>query len=121
MSGGTATPSRPFPAPSVASNAGRSSDPPCRARASVARPVAVGFVSMKIDRETLTDLPPSSKLVYLVLREVGPSTQAELADRTALPPRTVRYALDRLADVDVVHRRPCLRDARQSIYGLDES
>lgn len=73
-----------------------------------------------IEREKVTDLPPSSKLVYLALREAGPSTLAELTDRTALPPRTVRYALDRLAEVGVVDQRPCLRDARQSLYELVE-
>lgn len=45
---------------------------------------------------------------------------SDLAERTSLPPRTVRYGLDRLIDVDVVERRPCLRDARQSMYELVE-
>jgi len=71
-----------------------------------------------IECETVADLPPSSKLVYLALREAGTSTQAELVAKTALPPRTVRYALDRLSEAGVVERRPCLRDARQSLYEL---
>lgn len=77
-------------------------------------------MNVNIDREPVVDLPPSSKLVYVALRETGGSTLADLAERTSLPPRTVRYGLDRLMDADVVERRPCLRDARQSVYELVE-
>ena len=73
--------------------------------------------SLSIDSEAVRDLPPSAKLVYLVLQEDGPLTQADLIDQTALPERTARFALDELADADVVTERPFAGgDARKSLY-----
>jgi DNA-binding MarR family transcriptional regulator len=46
-------------------------------------------------------------------------TQSQLAEETLLPPRTVRYALNRLEDVDVVSSRFSFADARKRIYTLD--
>jgi len=36
-----------------------------------------------------------------------------------LPPRTVRYALSRLEDADVVDSRFSFSDARKRLYSLD--
>lgn len=66
--------------------------------------------------ETLADLPPSSKLVYLVLRYNGPMTQRALADESLLSPRTVRYGINRLQELDILTERIHLKDARQTIY-----
>lgn len=71
-------------------------------------------------RERLVDLPPSAKLVAKVLEQDAPLTQAELAEETLLPTRTVRYALERLERVDLVHSRPSLRDARKRVYAIAE-
>jgi len=65
------------------------------------------------------DLPPSAKLVAKVLDYNDTLTQSELADETLLPPRTVRYALNRLEDVDVVDSRFSFSDARKRIYSLN--
>jgi DNA-binding MarR family transcriptional regulator len=64
------------------------------------------------------DLPPSAKLVAKVLEYNGTLTQNELADETMLPPRTVRYALSRLEDADVVDARFSFADARKRLYTL---
>jgi len=64
------------------------------------------------------DLPPSAKLVAKVLEYNDTLTQSELADETLLPPRTVRYALSRLKDVDVVESRFSFSDARKRLYSL---
>lgn len=69
----------------------------------------------------LPNLPPSCKLVYKALEYEGPLTQPELADETALPKRTVRYALDRLQEADELHSEPVLDDARQKRYSLPDS
>lgn len=69
--------------------------------------------------DSLRDLPPSAKLVYKVLEEEGRLTQKQLADRTLLPSRTVRSALDRIEDEDLLRERVNIRDARQSVYRLD--
>ena len=68
--------------------------------------------------EAVSDLPPSAKLVAKVLEYNGTLTQSQLAEETMLPPRTVRYALNRLEDVGVVHSRFSFSDARKRIYAL---
>ena len=67
----------------------------------------------------VADLPPSAKLVAKVLEYNDTLTQSELADETLLPPRTVRYALSRLDEEDVVHSRFSFADARKRLYTLD--
>jgi hypothetical protein len=46
-------------------------------------------------------------------------TQKEIINKTYLPARTVRYALTRLKDENLLLRRFHFRDARQSLYGLN--
>lgn len=48
----------------------------------------------------------------------GPLTQQTLIERTALPSRTVRYALGRLRDERLIAERLHPRDARQRLYSL---
>jgi DNA-binding MarR family transcriptional regulator len=69
-------------------------------------------------REAVHDLPPSAKLVYKVLEYNESLTQSQLADRTLLPARTVRYALSRLEDIDAVDSRFSFSDARKRLYTL---
>ncbi|ELZ16091.1 hypothetical protein C477_16395 [Haloterrigena salina JCM 13891] len=68
--------------------------------------------------ESLTELPPSSKLVYKVLEYEGSMTQEEIAAESRLCARTVRYALGKLEDAGLVTSRVHLEDARQSKYQL---
>lgn len=68
--------------------------------------------------EPVRDLPPSAKLVAKVLEYNDTLTQSQLAEETLLPPRTVRYALSRLEDEDVVDARFSFSDARKRIYSL---
>ena len=69
--------------------------------------------------DAVRDLPPSAKLVAKTLEYNDALTQSELAEETLLPPWTVRYALNRLEDVDVVDSRFSFADARKRIYSLD--
>ena len=71
-------------------------------------------------RERLRDLPPSAKLVVQVLAGDAPLSQGELAERSLLPDRTVRYALNRLEEADLVGSRHSFRDARKQVYYLAE-
>ncbi|WP_251341197.1 MarR family transcriptional regulator [Haloplanus halophilus] len=64
------------------------------------------------------DLPPSAKLVAKVLDYNETLSQSQLAEETLLPPRTVRYALTRLEDEDVVESRFSFSDARKRLYSL---
>ncbi|WP_436931904.1 MarR family transcriptional regulator [Halosimplex halobium] len=69
--------------------------------------------------DAVRDLPPSAKLVAKTLEYNDALTQSQLAEETLLPPRTVRYALNRLEDVGVVSSRFSFADARKRIYTLD--
>ncbi len=64
-------------------------------------------------------LPPSAKLVYKVLESNGLLTQKDLIRETALPSRTVRYAINRLKDEKFLIERYYFQDARQSLYELN--
>lgn len=70
------------------------------------------------DLDVVEYLPPSAKHVFAVLASEGPLTQKDIISRTALPPRTVRYALDRLRGEEMLEERFCFQDARQSLYSL---
>jgi DNA-binding GntR family transcriptional regulator len=70
-------------------------------------------------RERLRELPPSAKLVSKVLETDAPLSQGQLAEESLLPDRTVRYALNRLEDEDLVDSRYSFQDARKQVYFLD--
>ncbi|WP_227377567.1 MarR family transcriptional regulator [Haladaptatus halobius] len=68
--------------------------------------------------EILNELPPSAKLVTKVLEYNDTLNQGQLEEETLLPPRTVRYALTRLEDHDLVESRFSFVDARKRCYSL---
>ncbi|WP_223302176.1 helix-turn-helix domain-containing protein [Haladaptatus sp. R4] len=69
--------------------------------------------------DVLSELPPSAKLVVKTLEYNDDSlTQSELADKTRLPERTIRCALSRLRDHDLVDSRISFCDARKRRYSL---
>jgi len=68
--------------------------------------------------DAVAELPPSAKLVAKVLEYNERLTQSQLAEETMLPPRTVRYALTRLEEVDAVDARFSFTDARKRVYTL---
>lgn len=71
------------------------------------------------DSEAMADLPPSAKLVHLVLQENDRMTQTEVTEETQLAGRTVRDALGRLESAGLVTEEICLKDARKRIYTAD--
>jgi transcription initiation factor IIE alpha subunit len=64
-------------------------------------------------------LPPSARLIIKVLESGNLLTQKEIINKTYLPARTVRYALSRLRNENILQERFCFQDARQSLYGLN--
>lgn len=72
-------------------------------------------------RERLRELPPSAKLVATVLDTDAPLSQSQLAEASLLPDRTVRYALTRLEEVDLIGSRYSFRDARKQVYFLQDA
>ena len=71
-------------------------------------------------RDRLRELPPSAKLVAKVLESETPLSQSQIADESLLPGRTVRYALNRLEDDDLVGSCYSFRDARKQVYFLNQ-
>lgn len=63
-------------------------------------------------------LSPSVKFVFKILELRGQLTQKDLIEETQLPPRTVRYALDRLKKSGLIEERLNIRDGRQCLYGI---
>lgn len=72
----------------------------------------------RVDDPRVRDLPPSAKVVYLVLQADDELTRSALQSRTALPPQTLDDGLAALRDVGVVRRRTATGDARYSLYKL---
>jgi len=63
------------------------------------------------------NLPPSSqKILHLLEESGGALTHKELVHLSSLAPRTVRYALKRLKDNDMIVEKFNFRDARQILY-----
>lgn len=70
-------------------------------------------------RDRLRELPPSAKLVAKVLETDAPLSQGQLAEESLLPDRTVRYALNRLEESELVGSRYSFQDARKQVYYLN--
>lgn len=78
-------------------------------------------MSEATDADSVEDVTPSAKLVYLALEYAdGRMTQPELAEETMLPQRTVRHAIDQLLEIDAIETRPSVTDARQRQYWVDQ-
>lgn len=71
-------------------------------------------------RERLEELPPSAKLVAKVLETEAPLSQGQLVEESLLPDRTVRYALNRLEECELVGSRYSYHDARKQVYFLQQ-
>lgn len=66
--------------------------------------------------EQLVELSPSAKYVFSTLEHHGTCSQAELAEETLLPKRTVQYALNQLDEEGLVEKRIDASDARYREY-----
>ena len=56
-----------------------------------------------------------------MLESSGFLTQKDIVRQSYLPASTVRYALNRLKEENVLKERFYFQDARQSLYGLNAS
>lgn len=61
-------------------------------------------------------LPPSSRTVLQILDSGGAMTHKDLVKKSSLAPRTVRYALKKLKERQLIIEKFNFRDARQIIY-----
>jgi transcription initiation factor IIE alpha subunit len=64
----------------------------------------------------MNPLPPSSKIVLKILGTDGALTHKDIVNKTHCSPRTVRYALKRLKEHELIIEKMNIRDMRQIIY-----
>jgi transcription initiation factor IIE alpha subunit len=69
----------------------------------------------------LERLPPSAKLVFKSLEANGQMTQKEIIRETILPSRTVRYAINRLKEEEILRELFYFIDSRQRLYEIKRS
>ncbi|WP_258302937.1 ArsR family transcriptional regulator [Haloferax larsenii] len=78
--------------------------------------------SMGDERQHLDEMPPSASRVYGVLEQTdSPLSSTEIASRTPLASRTVRNALHRLREADLVGVRASILDPRKRQYELTDT
>ncbi len=78
-------------------------------------PTTKDAAELEIDEQN-AELPPSAKLVLVLLQTNGPQTRAEICDHGRLHPGTASFALDRLEKQGQINSRYSTDDARQKIY-----
>ena len=61
-------------------------------------------------------LPPSSKIVLRILGKEGALTHKDLVKKSKCSPRTVRFALLRLKENQMIIEKANMQDMRQIIY-----
>lgn len=64
----------------------------------------------------MNPLPPSSKIVLRILGKEGALTHKDIVKKSHCSPRTVRYALRRLKEHELIIEKANMRDMRQIIY-----
>ncbi len=64
----------------------------------------------------MNQLPPSSKIVLRILSTEGAMTHKDIVNKSHCAPRTVRYALKKLKERDLIIEKMNLQDMRQIIY-----
>lgn len=68
--------------------------------------------------EVREDAPPSCKLVWMALDDLGEARHQDLLEWTQLPRRTLGDALERLEETGVMVRESTHRDRRETVYRL---
>lgn len=61
-------------------------------------------------------LPPSAKVVLSILDDGKAKTFKDMTDEAEIAPRTIRYALKRLKENELIIEKFNFKDARQVLY-----
>jgi hypothetical protein len=61
-------------------------------------------------------LPPSSKIVLEILGSEGAMTHKDIVKKTHCSPRTIRYAIRKLREKNLLIEKMNMQDMRQIIY-----
>ena len=70
----------------------------------------------KSETKNMTPLPPSSKTVLRLLIMEGAMTHKDIVNKSNCKSRTVRYALKKLKECELITAKANLQDMRQIIY-----
>lgn len=70
----------------------------------------------RMDCERIVCLPPSARAVFTLLGDGSARTFKDMTREADIAPRTVRYALKRLKESDLIVEKFNFRDARQVLY-----
>ncbi len=68
--------------------------------------------------DVINEMPKSAKEVYTLLKEQGDLSPKEIIEITDKPPRTIRYALNKLLKVGLIKKYPSFSDMRRRVYTL---
>lgn len=71
-----------------------------------------------VNNETVEKLPKSAQSILNILKDGRPHTFNELFELTSIAPRTIRFALRRLNDKELLIRKLNFRDGRQIFYQI---
>jgi len=63
-------------------------------------------------------LSPSIQEIYYILKEKGPQTPKQISAKTSYAPRTLRYALKKLLELNLIKKSPNFEDLRQNYYKI---
>jgi DNA-binding MarR family transcriptional regulator len=64
----------------------------------------------------MNPLPPSSRIVLKILGTEGAMTHKDIVNKSHCSPRTVRYALKKLKEKQLIIQKMNMQDMRQIIY-----
>ncbi len=76
-------------------------------------------VSIMLNIYKLPKLPKSSKRLILAISEYGSLTQKQLIAKVKMPAKTVRYALKKLTEENLIVSQHNLEDMRSMFYNLN--
>lgn len=68
--------------------------------------------------DLLNIMPPSAQIVYQIILSHEPLTSKELVSETRYSIRTIRYALRRLMNAQLIVQIPDIRDTRRCFYAI---
>ena len=70
------------------------------------------------DIDLLNIMPPSAQIVYQIIRTHEPLTSKQLLSETRYSIRTIRYALRRLMNAELIVQIPDITDTRRCFYAV---
>ena len=77
-------------------------------------------ISPLVTNPVVRELPPSCKLVWMILEREGETMRQDIRSATGMSRGQMEYSLTRLVDEEIIEKRPNPMNARQTLYSLCE-